>query len=113
FLVAALVASGGAPVPPIWPIFYGAGQGVAFMYYWPTLLALVSRAAPARVNATMMGLAFMSLFISNNLIGWIGGFYEKMSPAAFWTMHAAIAAGGGLLVLLFGRRLSRVLHPAE
>jgi POT family proton-dependent oligopeptide transporter len=63
------------------------------------------------VNATLMGLAFMSLFISNNLIGWIGGFYEKMSPAGFWAMHAAIGAGGGLLVLLFGRRLSRVLQP--
>jgi hypothetical protein len=60
------------------------------------------------VNATLMGLTFMSLFISNNLIGWIGGFYERMSQAQFWTMHAAIATGGGLLVALFGRRLGRV-----
>ena len=59
-----------------------------------------------------MGLAFMSLFISNNLVGWIGGFYEKIIPAEFWAMHAAIAAGGGLLVVLFGRRLSRALDPA-
>jgi POT family proton-dependent oligopeptide transporter len=43
--------------------------GIAFLYYWPTLLALVSRAAPARVNATMMGIAFMSLFLANVLIG--------------------------------------------
>ena len=81
-LVAAIFASGGAPVHPIWPFLYSAGLGISFLYYWPTLLALVSRAAPAKVNATLMGLAFMSLFISNNLIGWIGGFYEKMSPAA-------------------------------
>ena len=64
------------------------------------------------MNATLMGLAFMSLFISNNLIGWIGGFYEKMQPAEFWAMHAAIAAGGGLLVLIFGRRLSQTLHSS-
>jgi len=110
-LVAAIFASGGAPVHPIWPFLYSAGLGISFLYYWPTLLALVSRAAPAKVNATLMGLTFMSLFISNNLIGWIGGFYEKMTPAAFWAMHAAIAAGGGLLVGLFGRRLGRVLQP--
>jgi POT family proton-dependent oligopeptide transporter len=110
-LVAAILASGGAPVHPIWPFLYSAGLGIAFLYYWPTLLALVSRAAPAKVNATLMGLAFMSLFVSNNLIGWIGGFYEKMSPAGFWAMHAAIGAGGGLLVLLFGHRLGRVLQP--
>jgi POT family proton-dependent oligopeptide transporter len=84
--------------------------GISFLYYWPTLLALVSRAAPAKVNATLMGLAFMSLFISNDLIGWIGGFYEKMTPAQFWAMHAAIAVCGGLLVVLFGRRLSRTLY---
>src|SRR5205085_8802094 len=110
-LVWAILVSGDAPVHPIWPFLYSASLGISFLYYWPTLLALVSRAAPAKVNATLMGLAFMSLFISNNLIGWIGGFYEKMAPAQFWGMHAAIAAGGGVLVVLFGRRLSRTLYP--
>jgi len=110
-LVAAIIALGNAPIHPMWPFLYSALLGISFLYYWPTLLALVSRAAPAKVNATLMGLAFMSLFISNNLIGWIGGFYEKMTPAQFWAMHAAIGAMGGLLVVLFGRRLSRMLHP--
>ncbi len=59
----------------------------------------------------MMGIAFMSLFVSNNLIGWIGGFYERMSPIEFWAMHAAIGAIGGILVMLFGGRLSRALQP--
>ena len=79
------------------------------MYYWPTTLALVSRAAPAKVNATMLGIAFMSLFVANNLIGWIGGFYERMLPIEFWALQAAIAATGGLVVLIFGRWLGRVL----
>jgi len=111
-LVAAIFVAGDSLVHPIVPFLYSAGLGISFLYYWPTLLALVSQAAPAKVNATMMGLVFMSLFVSNTLIGWIGGFYEKMAPAKFWTMHAAIAAAGGLLVMLFGRRLSRILHPA-
>jgi POT family proton-dependent oligopeptide transporter len=59
-----------------------------------------------------MGIAYMSLFVSNIVIGWIGGFYERMSPAAFWALHAAIAAAGGLAVALFGRRLSRLLESA-
>ncbi len=108
-LVAAILAAGDRPVHPAWPVLYCAGQGIAFLYYWPTLLALVSRAAPARVNATMMGFAFMSLFVANNLIGWIGGFYEKMTPLAFWSMHAAIGAMGGVLVLVFGGTLKRAL----
>ena len=84
----------------------------AFLYYWPTLLALVSRAAPSSVNATMMGIAFMSMFVANVLIGWLGGYYEQLRPAEFWALHAAIGASGGILVLLFGRRISRALQPA-
>jgi POT family proton-dependent oligopeptide transporter len=110
-VVAAIIAYDGAPIHPIFPFLYSAGLGISFLYYWPTLLALVSRTAPAKVNATLMGFAFMSLFVSNNLIGWIGGFYGKMQPAAFWAMHAAIATGGGLIVMLFGRRLSQTLRP--
>ena len=109
-LVGAILASGGAAIHPVWPFLYSGLLGIAFMYYWPTLLALVSRAAPARVNATLVGLCFMSLFVSNNLIGWIGSFYERMGPAGFWALHTAIGGAGGLLVLLFGRRLSRILQ---
>jgi proton-dependent oligopeptide transporter, POT family len=109
-LVAAIFVAGNSLVHPLMPFLYSAGLGISFLYYWPTLLALVSQAAPAKVNATMMGLVFMSLFVSNTLIGWIGGFYEKMTPAGFWAMHAAIAAAGGLLVIIFGRRLNHVLH---
>jgi POT family proton-dependent oligopeptide transporter len=109
-LIVGIFVSGDALVNPIWPFLCNALMGIAFLYYWPTLLALVSRAAPAKVNATMMGLTFMSLFIANNLIGWLGGFYEKMGPTGFWAMHAVIAAGGGLLVVLFGRRLDRTLQ---
>jgi POT family proton-dependent oligopeptide transporter len=111
-LVAAVLGSGGAPIQPLWPLLYCIGLGIGFLYYWPTLLALVSRAAPAKVNATLMGICFMSLFVSNILIGWIGSFYEKMRPVEFWALHAAIAGSGGLLILFFGRRLSRALRPA-
>ncbi len=110
-LVVAIFAARGAPIHPIWPFLYCASMGIAFLYYWPTLLALVSRAAPAKVNATLMGVAFLTLFVANNLIGWLGALYEKMRPADFWAMHAAIAAAGGLLVAVFGRRITRALRP--
>jgi POT family proton-dependent oligopeptide transporter len=108
-LVAAISLSGGR-VYWFWPFLYCVVQGVAFMHFWPTLLALVSQAAPPRINATMMGVTFLTLFVANNLIGWIGTYYEQMTPLAFWAMHAAIAGTGGLLLLLFSRPLARVLR---
>ena len=109
-LAGAILASPARLVSPVWPLLYCIVLGVAFLYYWPTLLALVSRSAPARINATLMGIVYMSIALANTLIGWIGSLYERMSPAAFWSLHAAIAATGGVLVLLCGARLTRALQ---
>lgn len=107
--LASLIAGGGR-VAPWWPLLYTGLLGISFLYYWPTLLALVSRCAPPSVNATLMGVTYMSLFVSNYLIGWIGGLYERIGPAAFWTLHAVIAAVSGLAIAVFGRALSRALQ---
>ena len=109
-LVGAIAASPGK-VLWVWPLIYCVLQGVGFIYYWPTLLALVSRCAPPKINATMMGICFLVLFVANNLIGWIGTFYAEMTPLAFWLIHAGIAAAGGVCILLFGPALKRVLEP--
>jgi proton-dependent oligopeptide transporter, POT family len=109
--VAAIAAAGHGRVLWVWPFLYCAVQGIGFMYFWPPLLSLVSRTAPPKVNATMMGASFLVLFVANNLIGWIGTVYEQMTPIAFWTLHAAIGAAGGVLALLFARTFGRILEP--
>jgi POT family proton-dependent oligopeptide transporter len=97
------------PVPVLIPVLYNVLLGVGFLYYWPTLLALVSREAPPRLRATLMGTVFLSLFLSNFALGWLGSFYERMSPLQFWGLHAAVAATGGTLAVLLTRPLERVL----
>jgi POT family proton-dependent oligopeptide transporter len=111
-LVAASLLYGTVLVNILWAFFATAGLGVGFVYYWPTLLSLVSRTAPPRMKSTMMGVAFISLFVAGTAMGWLGGFYEKMGPAAFWALHAALAAVGGLLMMVLGGRLNRAL-PSE
>jgi POT family proton-dependent oligopeptide transporter len=110
-LVAAIAAYGTSKVPWAWPFLFCAVQGVGFMYFWPPFLALVSRAAPPKVNATMMGGAFLVLFVANNLIGYIGTFYERLGPLAFWALHAGIGGVGGVLAFVFSRTFGRVLEP--
>ena len=109
-LVAASAFSSGL-VHWFWPVLYCVLEGVGFMFFWPTLLALVSRVAPPKINATMMGATFLTLFVANNLIGRIGTYYEKMTPIGFWTLHAAIGAAGGIVMLVFARTLGRILEP--
>ncbi|MFT3728576.1 MAG: peptide MFS transporter [Terricaulis sp.] len=96
-------------VPAIFPVVYDILLGIAFLYYWPVLLALVSRTAPQNVKATLMGAIFLSLFIGNFIIGWIGGLYERVGPVTFWGIEAGISAIGGVLALILGPALRRVL----
>jgi POT family proton-dependent oligopeptide transporter len=109
-LIAAIALSPGR-VLWVWPVLFCTVQGIGFMYFWPTLLALVSRAAPPKINATMMGVCFLTLFVANNLIGRIGAYYEKMTPVSFWALHACIGAAGGVVMLLSGRSLGRIFEP--
>lgn len=98
-----------ARVPVLFPILYDVLLGVAFLYYWPPLLALVSRTAPPSIKSTMMGVAFLTLFLSNITMGSLGSVYEEMTPAMFWALHAGIAATGAVLAAVFARPLGRIL----
>ena len=88
-------------------------MGFAFIYYWPVLLALISEAAPAKVNSTLMGGAFLSLFAGSIIMGWVGSFYDQMGNAAFWTLDAGIALAGALVIFAVTRPLTRALEPRQ
>jgi hypothetical protein len=57
-------------------------------YIGPIALALVSRAAPAAVNAMMVGSYHLAIFLGGIFSGWLGRFYEVISPVEFWLMHS-------------------------
>jgi POT family proton-dependent oligopeptide transporter len=96
----------------LWPVAYDFGLGIAFLYYWPPLLALVSRAAPTSVKATLMGAVFLSLFVADFMVGRLGALYEPLGPTNFWLLHAGIAATGGVLATVLARPLNRALDIA-
>ncbi len=110
---ASLIAAHGGRPGLGWGVFCFAAFGLGFIYNWPTTLALCSRVAPPAIGGVIMGVAFLTAFVSAVLGGWIGAFYEKMDPASFWLLHAAISLAGAALVLVFYRPLKRVLYPAK
>ena len=96
-----------------WPLAGYLLMGLAWMYYWPTTLALVSRSAPPGLTSTLMGVAFLSPFIGHTLMGWIGSFFDKMSPSTFWAMDACIAFAGAVIILSLSNTLKRGLEPTQ
>ncbi len=94
-----------------WAIFCYLGSGSAFMWYWPVTLSIVSALAPPPVKSTLMGGAFFAPFLGTVIMGWVGSFYDQMTPAAFWALDASIALAGALLILAVRRPLMRALDP--
>ena len=104
-VVAAMLAARHGSVSFLWPFAARAGMGIAFLYYWPTILALVTRKAPARVEGVMLGVVFASLFVSNLTMGWLGSFYDRMGAVDFWELNTGVAVVGLMLALGLGRAL--------
>jgi POT family proton-dependent oligopeptide transporter len=99
---------------PSWlvPLGYTAALGLAYLYYWPALMALVARAAPPRLKGTLMSCVFLSLFAANIIIGWLGKFYDDLGPAGFWALEAAVGVVGALLAVVLKERVeARLVCP--
>ena len=80
---------------------------------FPVSLALYARAAPAALSATIIGIFYLHLFAANNLVGWIGGFLEKMPATHFWLLHAGLCGAAGIIFLVAGHFFGHLLAPGE
>jgi POT family proton-dependent oligopeptide transporter len=72
---------------------------------------LFSRASPKAVGGVMIGVYYLNLFASNMLVGWLGTLFDRMTPAAFWLLHAALVAIGGALLLMATLVFGKILTP--
>ena len=94
---------------PIWELI-----GVAaFVCYYPTGLALVSRAAPRQLAGALFGGFLLYTVATNFLVGWIGAYYQPLGPTLFWLLHGALAAVSLAALLIAYRPLARALGEPE
>ena len=103
------LAAHGGPVALIWPVAFHFFTSLGYLYAAPVALSLVSRTAPIAVNAMMVGAYYLGIFVGGLLSGQLARFYEPMQPAAFWALHALVAASGTVLIFALRRPLIRAL----
>jgi POT family proton-dependent oligopeptide transporter len=99
-------ADGRAPL--LWAVAFHLVSNSGWLYAVPISLALFATRAPESLRGMMIGANSLSVFAGSVISGRIGGLYEQVSATAFWTIHAAIVAGGGVALLLFGGLLRRL-----
>ncbi len=110
---AAIAARTGGKVSIGWLLGFHVLNSAAFANIFPVSLALYARVAPAALSATIIGVYYLAFFAANNLVGWIGGFLEKMPAAQFWLLHAGFAGVAGIIFLLAGYFFGHLLAPGE
>jgi POT family proton-dependent oligopeptide transporter len=72
-------------------------------------MALVSRAAPASINATMMGVFGLAIALGYFATGELGRLYAHLTPAAFWAVHAGLSVVCLAFLALAGPSIARAL----
>ena len=69
---------------------------------------------PLRLVTTLMSINLMLVSgVPNIIVGWLGRFFEPLRPAAFRSLHAAIAAGGGMTALLLWPEIAQLLDDRK
>jgi len=108
---AGLVTDASGRTPLLWAVVFHLASNLGWLYFSPVTSAFYSRSAPPSLTATLMGISTLSVFLGSLISGRLGGLYETLSPAAFWSLHAAIVGAGGLIYLALGLWLGRTFAP--
>jgi POT family proton-dependent oligopeptide transporter len=74
------------------------------------IVTMISRDSPVAVTSTMLGIYYLGAAAGNYLTGALGGLSDHISIQTFWLMHAGIAAGVLIFLLLAGGALNRLLQ---
>ena len=107
--MAALTQPPGGKISLFWPMMFELCNSIGFAHVLPISLALFSKIAPKQITATVIGLYYLSFFIANAVVGYVGGLYSSLPTTTFWLIHVASAAFGLVAFVIFkiviGRRM--------
>jgi len=97
-----------------WWIFSSYGVfTISELFVSPVGLSLVSKVAPRRLTALMMGGWFIVTSLGGKISGILAGFWDKFdNKAIFFTISVVAAVVAGLLLLPLTKRLNKIVETA-
>jgi POT family proton-dependent oligopeptide transporter len=99
--MAALTQPSGGKISMFWPLLFELCNSIGFAHVLPVSLALFSKMAPRAIGATVIGLYYLSFFIANKVVGYVGGLYSSLPTTTFWLIHVASAVFGLVAFVVF------------
>jgi POT family proton-dependent oligopeptide transporter len=99
--MAALTAPAGGKISLFWPMMFELCNSIGFAHVLPISLALFSKISPKQITSTVIGLYYLSFFIANAVVGYVGGLYSSLPTTTFWLIHVGSAAFGLVAFVVF------------
>ncbi len=108
--MAALTQPAGGKISMAWPLMFELFNSIGFAHVLPISLALFSKISPKQITSTVIGLYYLSFFVANGVVGYVGGLYSSLPTTTFWLLHVASAAFGlvafSVFKLVLGKRMT-------
>jgi POT family proton-dependent oligopeptide transporter len=83
----------------------------------PVGLSMVTKMAPVKLAGTMMGVWFLAIAIANYIGGALSGYMQEISKASsitnFFMIFVIIPLVAALVLLVFSKKLSKLMHDTE
>lgn len=83
----------------------------------PVGLSMVTKMAPVKLAGTMMGVWFLAIAIANYIGGALSGYMQEISKASsisnFFMIFVIIPMVAALVLLVFSKKLSKLMHDTE
>jgi POT family proton-dependent oligopeptide transporter len=97
----ALTQADGGKISMFWPMMFELFNSIGFAHVLPISLALFSKISPRQITSTVIGLYYLSFFLANAVVGYVGGLYSSLPTTTFWLIHVASAAFGLVAFAVF------------
>jgi POT family proton-dependent oligopeptide transporter len=85
----------------MWPLLFELFNSIGFAHVLPISLALFSKISPRQITSTVIGLYYLSFFVANAVVGYVGGLYSSLPTTTFWLLHVGSAAFGLVAFIVF------------
>jgi proton-dependent oligopeptide transporter, POT family len=105
---AAADAASGVKASAFWLLGYFMLVTIGELYLAPVGLALISKVAPPRIRAMMMGCWFAATLPGDILGGYLGGFWSTLDKGHFYLMIAVLAALAGAAIWMLSSALKTI-----
>lgn len=100
-----------------WLVFMYLLHTVGELCLSPVGLSMVTKMAPVKLAGTMMGVWFLAIAIANYIGGALSGYMQEISKASsisnFFMIFVTIPMVAAVVLLVFSKKLTKLMHDTE